>query len=669
MDTAKLTKMVLACTLAGLVWLPLSADGRIPPISFPSRPVVRVRTVRRPPAKTTVRRKAMPAWVVVAASLTPIQKKAVAWRLEEKDYHESAPVREAWSAWQSNGQINSDKYAPQVHAILLKVCEEVRQTKVISCFQWNPPDLERRWEQRLAGADSLSTSPRTKGADSDRGELLLEKFAASRMPASFARYRGAREVAEELERIFREYFPQGLDSDPTGGESYERICHKLRIAIAEMFRRHDELCFFLLMRKAGVFSDAALKKFDDQGGAVWLESDLLNMKKVDFGELPVLSEEDVRFAQEYLSACWEAVQALIPLCDEGITTYRELRRLAFVLDAVRAESLLALFRNRAATIQTALVEAYRQIGIIRFQYQIGELNDADLVARNRQISATLLSLAEEVRPARWVSQKAKMGVLNLPGGQTMDMVWCPPGTFKMGSPATEAGRGMNEEQRNVTIAKGFWMAKYELTRQQWASVMGERAPSPQEAKLPKTCETKCDISVFCDKTMLSLPTEEEWEYACRAGNMGAYGGSGRLDEMGWHVGNSGGAVHPVGEKCPNAWGLYDMHGNAWERCEGKGAPIRGGSVHDRGENCRSAFSDSLERRVQNKAEKDVGTMFRRLREEGIDEIDLQRGFEWLPSGKREKLRKLYEEGVIVDPMSMGKAILQNIGFRLVFRAE
>lgn len=96
-------------------------------------------------------------------------------------------------------------------------------------------------------------------------------------------------------------------------------------------------------------------------------------------------------------------------------------------------------------------------------------------------------------------------------------------------------------------------------------------------------------------------------------------------------------------------------------------PIRGGSVKDTPADCRSAFRDSLDQRLRNRARSDWETMLRRLREEGIDEVDMQRDWELLPPWKREKLRRLMEEGVIVNPESVGRAVVDCVGFRPVFR--
>ena len=145
----------------------------------------------------------------------------------------------------------------------------------------------------------------------------------------------------------------------------------------------------------------------------------------------------------------------------------------------------------------------------------------------------------------------------LPGGATMEMVWCPAGTFLMGS-------GHKEHQ--VTLTKGFWMGKYEVTQAQWKSVMGNNPSGHRGDALPVEYVTWDDCQQFCRKAGLSLPTEAQWEYACRAGSRGPYAGTGNLDDMGWYLDNSGVQTHPVGTKHPNSWGIYDMHGNVAEWC-------------------------------------------------------------------------------------------------------
>ena len=198
------------------------------------------------------------------------------------------------------------------------------------------------------------------------------------------------------------------------------------------------------------------------------------------------------------------------------------------------------------------------------------------------------------------SRAGETKTITLPGGVKMEMAWCPAGRFTTGS---SDGWPVHE----VALTKGFWMAKTEVTQAQWKSVMGYNRSWHEGDNLPKEEATWNDCQEFCKKTGLSLPTEAEWEYACRAGTTGDYGGTGTLDDMGWYGGNSGVKTHPVGQKQPNAWGLFDMHGNVWEWCadwygdypngpvtdptgagSGDYRVIRGGSYMDNASNCRSA---------------------------------------------------------------------------------
>lgn len=155
----------------------------------------------------------------------------------------------------------------------------------------------------------------------------------------------------------------------------------------------------------------------------------------------------------------------------------------------------------------------------------------------------------------------------LQGGGEIEMVYCAPCTFTMGSPADEEGRSEDETAHAVTLTKGFWIGTHEVTRRQWRAVMGRNPPGTEGDDLPVTSVSWYDCVAFARKAFKQggrLPTEAEWECACRAGGTDPFAGT--LDEMAWYLGTSRSVLHPVGEKKPNAWGIADMHGNAWEWC-------------------------------------------------------------------------------------------------------
>jgi formylglycine-generating enzyme required for sulfatase activity len=175
-------------------------------------------------------------------------------------------------------------------------------------------------------------------------------------------------------------------------------------------------------------------------------------------------------------------------------------------------------------------------------------------------------------------------VVDLPGGATMEFVWIEPGTFTMGSPPTEPGRGPDESpQHQVTISRGFWLAKYEVTQGQWESVMGTRPWSGQsnvkdDSRYPAVYiawedvqEMLARLNADAGTSLYRAPTEAEWEYACRAGTTTPWSfgdDPSQLGEYAWFGGNAFDVglryAQAVGTKRRNPWGLYDMHGNVWE---------------------------------------------------------------------------------------------------------
>ena len=126
--------------------------------------------------------------------------------------------------------------------------------------------------------------------------------------------------------------------------------------------------------------------------------------------------------------------------------------------------------------------------------------------------------------------------ITLPGGAPMEMVWC----------------------------EGFWMAKTEVTRRQWKSVMWGNGASFEGGDYPQGYVTWDEWHCFCELAGVEFPSTNEWRKACLAG--GAQPSEAALDKMAWYDENCGGEPHPVGQKMPNAWGLFDMYGNVAEGC-------------------------------------------------------------------------------------------------------
>lgn len=207
-----------------------------------------------------------------------------------------------------------------------------------------------------------------------------------------------------------------------------------------------------------------------------------------------------------------------------------------------------------------------------------------LIARSRmafvrRLTAAIVlasSWAEAIRAdAGGVRERHRIPELEL------ELLWVDAGTFLMGSPADEPERNKAEgPQVRVTLTRGFWLGRTEVTQAQYEAVMGGN-PSTFKAAGPRAPVERVswlDAMAFCRKLnereraagrlppgfAFTLPTEAQWEHACRAGATGAY--SGEPDAVAWTAENSGGTTHPVAAKRPNAWGFHDLAGNVLEWC-------------------------------------------------------------------------------------------------------
>ena len=209
--------------------------------------------------------------------------------------------------------------------------------------------------------------------------------------------------------------------------------------------------------------------------------------------------------------------------------------------------------------------------------------------------------------------------------------WCPPGTFMMGSPINERERGLDEIQHQVVLPHGFWMLETEVTQEMWVGVMKNNNPSaikgdkfPVDTVSWNECheyiQKLSGLNVVPSGWRFSLPTEAQWEYACRAGTTTPFHFGDTLDRDSANFGRNLARTAEVGSYPANAWELRDMHGNVWEWCldwygnypfvsvtdpvnasSGSNRVLRGGGWFHVANDCRSAFRRNRDPSVRNHA--------------------------------------------------------------------
>ena len=144
-------------------------------------------------------------------------------------------------------------------------------------------------------------------------------------------------------------------------------------------------------------------------------------------------------------------------------------------------------------------------------------------------------------------------------------VLIPAGEFMMGSPEDEPGRKPDETLHSVFLSP-FLISKFEITQGQWTRIMNDNPSLGVGLQHPVERVTWEECQQFCQRNQSRLPSEAQWEFACRAGDAAQFSGAPGLGAVGWYKENAGNATHPVGQKAPNRFGLHDMHGNVLEWC-------------------------------------------------------------------------------------------------------
>ena len=194
-------------------------------------------------------------------------------------------------------------------------------------------------------------------------------------------------------------------------------------------------------------------------------------------------------------------------------------------------------------------------------YQLDRLQRADFLL-NYEVG--LASLLGTLGAGRFdTRQTLQAGEVRTNPGDGQSYVWIPPGEFQMGcSPADIECDSDESPAHKVRLTRGFWLGQTQVTQAAYQEVMRANPSTFKGPQHPVECVTWDDAGKYCEAAGGRLPTEAEWEYAARAGSPAARYGD--LEKIAWYHSNSSGTSHPVGQKQPNSWGLYDMLGNVWE---------------------------------------------------------------------------------------------------------
>jgi len=384
-------------------------------------------------------------------------------------------------------------------------------------------------------------------------------------------------VAENAEQ-----FPQFGSLKDTGGQQGGELVlflkqeSRLNAIAVETSEREKELAYLKKLEQADQEAKqreaAEIARYEQQ--LAQLDARIIEMKK-RLGTS--LAKEDDSL---------DAMLAMVRQKEEQQQRLEELKRKREQEEARRLAEIERLKAEKRQKLIAAVEEdigKYKEIVSSPFGKDMKETAWKSLVAKYAEAGKDLKAGDTEALLFNVKWSNAEPTFSNSIG---MKFILIPPGTFTMGSPHSEKGRYSNETQHEVTLRQAFYLQTTEVTQRQWKAVMGTNPSNFKDcgADCPAERVSWNDCQEFIRRlnqkegtNRYRLPTEAEWEYACRAGTTTAFANGGitetgcdrdpNLAAMGWYCGNAGNKTHPVAHKNPNAWDLYNMHGNVYEWCE------------------------------------------------------------------------------------------------------
>ena len=403
---------------------------------------------------------------------------------------------------------------------------------------------------------------------SAEGKRLVESFGEEFLPNAFGRYEKLRDRAIELQQVFNEEFATPPAKGADTYEIYCKVVQRFAKARTDYLRAHVDLAYYLLQHKAGVVTTEELGELDEK------PLDVAVFRTKAYAKMPGIKRLEAKqadFAAKFMPESFALHQQFAKEFAQNEKLFAELTSVYEKANALRGSVFIAI-GFKADRLTQALDKLTSQYNDLYMQHRLGD-KSADELAELDQKSATELKGLAESLPGmlREVTLNPCKVIID-------DMVAIPGRSFKMG--------------------------RTEVTQTQWERVMGKNPSRFEGADRPVENVSWDDCLLFIQKlnemsknVKFRLPTEEEWEYCCRAGSKGdwgkrANGEEGPLEAMGWYGKNSGRETHPVAQKEPNAWGLYDMHGNVLEwtsTADGDLRVIRGSSWNFHSGDCSAGF--------------------------------------------------------------------------------